>query len=158
MYAHLTELKPPLKAQVLDTVVLDILSTRRPLSWISTNSQGFVVAKDLRSLSLPEVLQQLAQLVTAPDPKKRYFPQAERPNPIAVAITRDQRLVQTYQSLFSVGRSYSKDLEGLTVLYHLGKQFDPRVFIYEVTEMEGGFDDAVRVRPRDVMENTAGED
>lgn len=157
VYRLLSELVPSLQVPVLDTVTFDVLPPRRPMLWIGNDQQGVVRARDVRMKSTQEMLQEIVQKTAPIDAKSRYFPQANKPDPIAMVIAGPKRIVQTAQSLFSVPRLYSKDLEGLTVLHHPGFSFDPRLFIYQINAREGYFDDSVRVRARDTLENAEGE-
>ena len=157
VYCHLSQPVPQLLVPMLDTVTCDVLPPRRPMLWIGNDLQGAVGARDVRMKSLQEVLQEIVQKTAPSNAKSRYFPQADKPDPIVMVIAGSRRLVQTAQSLFNIPRLYSKDLEGLTVLHHPGFSFDPRLFIYQINAREKDFDDSVRVRARDTLENAEGE-
>lgn len=152
VYSHISEPSPALSIPIMETVVFDSIEPYRPLQWIYNTESGVVVSKDVRAMNISEVIQALVRKTAAVSTVHRYLPQSGSSEPMAVAVVGRKRMVLSERNLPSLQLLYPKGLEGLTLLKYNGKNFDPRVFFYQMVATETSYDDSVRVRARDTME------
>lgn len=140
---HLSEKKPPLRLNILDTIAFDRLTVPRPLFWLYTSREGFLQCRNVRNMSIDEVVQTAVASVSSPLTTRipRYLLTIEdSTEALAVAVCENARFVLAAKALLRVPPM----LDGLVLLKSPGRKFDRRVFIHEVRVQGASYMDDIR--------------
>jgi len=132
---QLSERRPAALLNVLDTIALDRLGVCRPLFWASTSPQGCLRSKNMRNLSLDEVVHSALALMQPKDSREC----------LALGLSQNSRFVLRVKDLYELATLVAAGLEGLVLLRAPGRRFDKRVFVHEIRMAGRGYEDSVRV-------------
>lgn len=131
---QLSERKPPVRLNVLDTIALDRLGVCRPQFWTSTGPQGFMQSKNVRNLSVDDIVQTVVAAVHPKDTREY----------LAVGLNQQSRFALTLKTLCDLSSLIAVGLDGLVLLSKPGHKFDSRVFVHEIRMSGRGYEDTVQ--------------
>lgn len=148
IYEHLCDSRHPLFLNVLDCIAFDTNSQCRPLFWLRTSNDGLVKSRNIRNLTVEDVVQLVLLTSGVMSQKRRVVGGSweDSKEIVALGMTDVVRVTLNPRALVGLQTLVAQGVDGLVVLKSPGKRFDRRVFIHSIHRLGTRYEDSVSVR------------
>lgn len=118
-----------LKQKVLDTVLFDTLDPFRPKDWIYTNMHSCIELRNIRSLTLDDVIRGFLENLSRI--KQIQSKKSIRPYLVTVILSESRRIMIDSLSLWNIQSNFPQGIQGIQLCDILKVIFHKLIFIYE---------------------------
>lgn len=133
---HLYSPKIQLKQKILDTVIFDSLEVFRPKEWIYTHASSYIQLKNIRSLTLDDVLRAFIKIQQKTQHKNSK--QLNREYLVTCILSETSRVMINTVNLWNIQSNFPQGIQAIQLFDIPTVTFHKLIFIYERNRAEGG--------------------